>query len=125
MPTDPRLQLRPEIETQPAQNPAEAFLHETLRPILKLQNELLLGLTRHFLVKRKVRFTTLDEVDQKQQVQHSVAKDNRLRGLLFGCVVGQFTTKELAFYLANEGEVNRRITQLVVQRLHTQLEKLG
>jgi hypothetical protein len=125
MSTDPRLQIRPAVETQPAQNPAEAFLHETLRPILKLQNELLLGITRHFLVKRKVRFATLDEAQQKQQVQHSIARDNRLRGLLFGSVVGQFTTDELTFYLDNEAEVNRRIAQLIVQRLQTQLDSLA
>lgn len=124
MSSDPRLTIRPQIESLPANNPVEDFLHQTLRPVLKLQNELFLAITRHFFVKRKVRFANMNLAQQKQQVQHSIGKDNRLRGLLFGLVVGQFTEEELGFYLENEAEVNRRITQLLVQRLHTQLERL-
>ncbi|WP_367392313.1 hypothetical protein [Lewinella sp. LCG006] len=124
MSSDPRLAIRPQIESLPANNPVEDFLHQTLRPVLKLQNELFLAITRHFFVKRKVRFANMNLAQQKQQVQHSIGKDNRLRGLLFGLVVGQFTEEELGFYLENEAEVNRRITQLLVQRLHTQLERL-
>jgi hypothetical protein len=124
MSSDPRLAIRPQIESLPANNPVEDFLHQTLRPVLKLQNELFLAITRHFFVKRKIRFAVMDIAQQKQQVQHSIGKDNRLRGLLFGIVVGQFTEEEIGFYLENEAEINRRITQLLVQRLQTQMERL-
>ena len=124
MPNDPRLSIRPHIESIAATTPEENFLHQSLRPILKLQNELFLAITRHFLIKRKVKFQQLNAAQREQQIQHSVAKDNRLRGLLFGCVLGQFTNEELAFYLENEAEINRRITQLLVQRLQTQADKL-
>lgn len=124
MHADPRLQIRPQINSQAASNPAEAFLHETLRPVLKLQNELLLAITRHFFNKRKVRYAAMDKAQRKQQIQHSIGKDNRLRGLLFGSIIGQFTVEELAFYLANESETNRRITHLLIERLHTQQEML-
>lgn len=125
MSSDPRLAIRPQIESLPANNPVEDFLHQTLRPVLKLQNELFLAITRHFFVKRKIRFAVMDLAQQKQQVQHSIGKDNRLRGLLFGIVVGQFTEEEIGFYLENEAEINRRITQLLVQRLQTQMERLS
>ena len=124
MPTDPRLQLRPHIETQPTDQPEATFLHQTLRPVLKLQNELLLHITQHFLRKRKVRLQSMSPTQRNQQIQHSIGKDNRLRGLLFGCVLGQLTAEELRYYLANEGEINRRITQLLIQRLQTQTERL-
>ena len=77
-----------------------------------------------YIFKRKVKFQQLNAAQREQQIQHSVAKDNRLRGLLFGCVLGQFTNEELAFYLENEAEINRRITQLLVQRLQIQADKL-
>jgi hypothetical protein len=121
---DPRLQLRPEVVTEPTSQPTEAFMHETLRPILKLQNAHFLLITRHFLAKRKVRLDTLSAAQRLQQISHSIARDNRLRGLLFGCVLGQFTETELAFYLDNESEVNRRITHLLVERIQTQIEAL-
>lgn len=124
MSTDPRLRLRPEIKTEATVKPDERFLHQTLRPVLKLQNDLLLEITRHFLLKRKVKLAKMSPDQRNQQIQHSIGKDNRLRGLLFGCILGQFTTEELNFYLANEGESNRRITQLLVQRLQTQIERL-
>ncbi|MEL6657805.1 MAG: hypothetical protein AAFP77_15550 [Bacteroidota bacterium] len=124
MSANPRLQLRPHIETQPSDSPEASFLHQTLRPVLKLQNDLLLRTTQHFLQKRKVKLVKMSPAQRDQQIQHSIGKDNRLRGLLFGCVLGQFTTEELDYYLANEGEINRRITQLLVQRLQTQMERL-
>ncbi len=124
MSNDQRLQLRPHIETAAVSKADERFLHETLRPVLKLQNELLLEITRHFLQKRKVKLSKMSPAQRDQQIQHSIGKDNRLRGLLFGCVLGQLTEEELSFYLANEGETNRRITQLLIQRLQTQMERL-
>lgn len=124
MSIDPRIQLRPHIETGAVSKPDEEFLHQTLRPVLKLQNELLLEITRHFLQKRKVKLASMSPAQRDQQIQHSIGKDNRLRGLLFGCVLGQFTAEELSFYLANEGETNRRITQLLTQRLQTQMDRL-
>ena len=48
-----------------------------------------------------------------------VTRDNRLRGLLFGVAAGQFTTDEMAHYLTNESDVNRRITNLLVERLYS------
>ncbi|MEL7220561.1 MAG: hypothetical protein AAGJ93_04530 [Bacteroidota bacterium] len=119
--SDPRLNLRPSIATQAAQNPDEAFLHESLRPVLKLQNDLLVDITRHFLKKRKVKWEQLNQQQRLQQIQHSIGKDNRLRGLLFGCILGQFTQTELDYYLNNESEINRRISHLLVQRLEDQL----
>ena len=124
MSADPRLQLRPHIETQPTDHPEASFLLQSLRPVLKLQIDLLLRITQHFLQKRKVKLAKMSPAQRDQQIQHSIGKDNRLRGLLFGCVLGQFTTAELDYYLANEGEINRRITQLLVQRLQTQMERL-
>ena len=121
---DPRLQLRPVVLTQATTLPAETFLHETLRPVLKLQNELFLAIIRHFIGKRKINFQGMDHAQRLQQISHSIAKDNRLRGLVFGCVIGQFTEAELSFYLNHESEINRRITHLLVERIQTQMEVL-
>jgi hypothetical protein len=118
---DPRLSIRPQIDTEPASSNNEAFLHESLRPILKLQNALLVNITRHFLKKRKVKWAALNKQQRLEQIQHSIGKDNRLRSLLFGCILGQFTETELTYYLHNEGEINRRISHLLVQRLQDQL----
>lgn len=118
---DPRLGIRPQITTAPAKQPNEAFLHQTLRPVLKLQNELLVSISWHFLEKRKVKWAQLNEQQRLQQIQDSIGKDNKLRGLLLGCILGQFTASELTYYLENEAEINRRISALLIQRLQDQL----
>ncbi|MFT6485104.1 MAG: hypothetical protein ACJAWN_001826 [Neolewinella sp.] len=53
------------------------------------------------------------------KMKELVTRDNRLRGLLFGVAAGQFTTDEMAHYLTNESDVNRRITNLLVERLYS------
>ena len=116
MPTDRRT-LRPHVPTQPTDQPAEAFQNETLRPILKMQHELLLELFRHYLVKRKVDWTNLAHNRRSAKAKELISRDNRLRGLLFGTTIGQFTPAELTFYLEHESECNRRLTGLLTQRI--------
>ncbi len=122
---DARKQIRPAIalEKEPAST-AEKFQNETLRPILKMQNELLLAIYRHFLTRRKVRLAAKPKQDRLDWVAHSLQKDNRLRGMMLGAIIGHFTTEEWEYYQANEGELRRRITSLLTQRLQDQLERL-
>lgn len=121
---DDRKALRPIVTTQPASTIAEGFQNETLRPILKLQNDVLALTFRQFLLKRKVRWDELSQQQRSTQARHSVSKDNRLRGLLFGIVLGQMTEEELAHYFTDESGYNRRITTMLEQRLVDQVGDL-
>lgn len=122
------LALRPAVLTEPTtSNPAEAFQNNTLRPILKLQNELLLGLFRDYLTKRKQlglegRFSRLPRPEQEAYIDHSVRTDQKFKNLLVGVVVGQFTTGEWTAFRIDEAELTRRIVQLIVQRLCSQID---
>jgi|AntRauTorckE5430_2_1112549.scaffolds.fasta_scaffold00335_9 hypothetical protein len=116
--TDPsRLALRPTLDLVPATSPAEQFQNDTLRPLMKLQHDHLLAVFRSFLTKRKVKLDQLPATDRFAKIKELVTRDNRLRGLLFGVVIGMLTTDELTYYLANESEANRRITNLTVERM--------
>mgnify|MGYP005990684243 CR=1 FL=1 len=122
---DPRVRIRPEVDTAPTtESMAEQFQNETLRPILKMQNELLVEMYRHFLVKRKVKFSGMSIPQRSQWIADSVRKDNRLRGLLLGMVIGQFTEAELVQFIQLENELRRRITNLITQRLQSQMKAL-
>ncbi|NJC25979.1 hypothetical protein [Neolewinella antarctica] len=117
MTDEQRQNLRPTLNLAPATAPLERFQNETLRPIAKLQNDLLIATLNIFLAKRKVK---MDQVAVKQRfdkVKELVARDNRLRGLLFGIIIGQFTAAEMAFYGEWEGDINRRLTNLLTERL--------
>ncbi len=109
--------MRPEIDTRPTDSPDEAFQNDTLRPILKQQHEGLVAVMQHYLEKRKVRIQAIPADQRFAKVKELVTRDNRLRGLLFGMTIGHFDVAEMAYYLDNEGNVNRRITNLLVERL--------
>ncbi len=109
--------MRPIIATQPATSPEEAFQNTALRPILKQHHAAVVAVMRYYLKKRKVRYEQLTSALRTDKIKELVTRDNRLRGLLFGMVVGHFTPEEITYYLENESGVNRRMTNLLVERL--------
>ncbi|MEO0338396.1 MAG: hypothetical protein AAF242_04205 [Bacteroidota bacterium] len=122
---DPRVTIRPEVSTaKTATSEAEQFQNQVLRPIIKMQNDLLVNIYRHFLLKRKVKFSGMSVEARTKWIEQSVSKDNRLRGLLLGMVIGHFTQEEFQQFLDMEGEVRRRITNLITQRLQSQMKTL-
>lgn len=112
-----RLALRPDLSLEPAAAAEEQFQNNTLRPIMKLQAPSLHAILRMFLTKRKVKIYEVPAAQKIAKVKELVTRDNRLRGLLFGIALGQFTEEEMAYYVAHESEVNRRMTNLLVERL--------
>lgn len=114
--------IRPVIMTeQAAQSDAEKFQNEVLRPILKLQNDLLLAIVRHFLQKRKVKLESLSKQARMDWVAHSLRKDLRMRDLLLGTVIGHFTLEEWQVFQSNEAELTRRVIEMMTKRLQEQL----
>ncbi|MFT6001063.1 MAG: hypothetical protein ACI81P_003530 [Neolewinella sp.] len=112
-----RRALRPKLDLVPAAAPEEKFQNETLRPIMKLQHDLILAIFRHFLLKRKVKLEQLPADQRFGKIKEMVTRDHRLRDLLFGLAMGQFTAAEMTYYLEHESNVHRRMTNLVVERL--------
>lgn len=115
--TDPRLTLRPEVPTLPADNAREAFQNDTLRPVLKFQHEQLLAVFLHYATKRKFKPEQVTKPQRHEKIKELIGRDNRLRGLLFGMIIGQFTLEELAEYCEHESEYNRRMTSMLTKRL--------
>ena len=121
------LALRPPIDTEPtAENSPESFQNQTLRPVLKLHNDLLVRLFQQYLVKRKQggpdgRFARITRPEQVAYIDHTICTDQKFRNLLVGCVVGHFTAAELTAFLADESELTRRLVNLIIDRLSDQL----
>ncbi len=112
-----RLALRPQLPLAPAAAPAEKFQNETLRPVLKQQHPLLESVFRAFLVKRKVNLEQIPADQRFGKIKDLVTRDHHLRNLLTGMIIGQFTAPEMSWYLAQQPEVNRRLTNLLTERL--------
>ncbi len=128
------LALRPTIQiTEPASGGAdpeapvsetEAFLHRTLRPILKLQNPTLLALVAADVAGRVPGFERFAPDDRRQRLAETLRRDSRLKRVLLGAVLGAMTADELAFALAHEAEVRRRVVALLTERVLSQADQV-
>ena len=116
--------LRPLIPTiidKNAVNPAELFQNRTLRPILKLQNDLLDAIFKQYIIKRKGAFHKLSGSKKVEYIENSIRKDTKLKNLLVGVITGHFTLEEWTLFIEDEGELPKRMTNLLVQRLTSQV----
>lgn len=110
----------PSITEQHSASTVEQFQNETLRPILKLQNDLLVALFQDYITLRKGKFHKLSHQGKAQFLTDSLKKDQKFRHLLLGSILGHFTQSEYAVYQAHKAEISRRITTLLIQRLQDQ-----
>jgi len=123
---DPKLSLRPDIPgLEPASSPAERFQNQTLRPILKMQNDLLLAIFVNYLRQKKVPFAQFSPSRQVEWIENCLQKDQRLRQLLLGAVIGLFTLEEWHTYQASRAELSRRTITMLVQRFQNQVSGLS
>ncbi len=117
--------LRPEIasaDPELATTDAEAFVHRTLRPVLKLQNDALLALVAAHVRGLVKGFATFAPDDRRARLDALLRSDSRLKRTLVGVVLGALTADELAFALRHEAEVRRRIVALVAERVRSQAD---
>lgn len=100
----------------------ERFQNETLRPILKLQNPLFLLVFSNYIEKRKGVFYSLNLEKRLRYIENSLIKDQKFRNSVKGMVLGQFTVAEYKHYMLNSSALNKRMMQMVIERLKDQVQ---
>ena len=119
------LQIRPEIPSAkilPNMSDEERFQNETLRPIIKLQNDLLLASFQNYIVKGKNSFYSLTIENRLNYITNAIQKDIKFRNSLKGMVIGQFTFEEYTEYIKNSSALNKRMMNMVIKRLQDQIQ---
>lgn len=96
----------------------EKFQNETIRPIIKMQHDFLIGLFQQHLSKRKTDFLTISKDQMLAKIKAIFEKDANFKHLILGVVIGQFSLKEFETYKENTTEFHKRIIQITVQRIH-------
>jgi hypothetical protein len=100
----------------------EYFQNQTLRPILKLQNDLFIEIFKNYIIKNKANFDTFT-IDKKLQfIENSIQNDMKFRNLLIGIVIGLFSTDEYLLYSNNSTNLNKRIITMLIERIKNQLQ---
>lgn len=116
--------IRPVIPSITEQHPSsdiEQFQNQSLRPILKFQNDLLVSLFKDYIQQRKGKYYELPLKGQAQFIEDSIKKDQKFKHLLLGTIIGHLTEQEYQFYQHQKSELNRRIGSLLIQRIQDQL----
>lgn len=102
----------------------EKFQNQTLRPILKFQNDLFLEVFRNYATKQKGVFFTLNPNKKTEYIENVIQKDIKFRNSLKGIIIGLFTISEYKEYIQNSSSINKRMMNLLIERLRSQVQLL-
>lgn len=119
------LQIRPQISSAkvtPFMSFNEQFQNRTLRPIIKLQNTLLVAAFQNYIAKHKNRYYELGLENRLGYIENAIQKDIKFRNSIKGMVIGQFTVEEYETYIQNSSALNKRMMNMVIARLKDQVQ---
>ncbi|MDM9631772.1 glyoxalase [Robiginitalea aurantiaca] len=122
------IRIRPDLSssfrTQADTTNNEQFQNGTLRPVIKFQNDLLLAAFRNYAVKHKGQFFEMSQEKKVKYIENAIQKDIKFRNSLKGMLIGQFTLEEYERYIQNSSALNKRMMQMVIERLKDQMQLL-
>ena len=100
----------------------EIFQNQTLRPILKLQNDLFVAVFENQISKHKNDFYRLPVEKKMHYIENVIQKDIKFRNALKGMIISLFTLKEYADYITNSSSLNKRMMNMLTERLKSQVQ---
>jgi len=100
----------------------EFFQNQTLRPILKLQNDLFVDVFKNYISKSKTDFYSYTVEKKMQFIEHSIQRDIKFRNSLKGMVIALFTIDEYSRYIQNSSDLNKRMMSMLIERLKGQVQ---
>lgn len=100
----------------------EIFQNEVLRPILKLQNDLFIASFHNYISKYKRDFYSLSVEKKLFIIENAIQKDIKFRNALKGMVIALFTVDEYSQYIKNSSSLNKRMMNMLIERLKNQVQ---
>lgn len=100
----------------------EYFQNTVLRPILKLQNDLFVASFHNYINKHKRDFYSLPVEKKLTVIENAIQKDIKFRNALKGMVIGLFTVEEYSLYIKNSSSLNKRMMNMLIERLKNQIQ---
>jgi hypothetical protein len=114
--------IRPTIKnigTIENKNPEEKFQNISLRPIIKLQHDLLIAFFQNYLKRNKIDFSQLSTLRKKELISKVFKNDSLFKTELRGLIIGHFTQEEYTTYLNMAADSNKRIMAMIEERLQS------
>lgn len=110
------------IPINEASTQAERFQNQVLRPILKLQNDLYIGLFSNYASRQIPAFSSLTTEKKHLLIEQSLQKDTVLKNTLIGISIGMLTGEELETYISDSKTFNKRIVAMIAERIKSQVK---
>ncbi len=121
------VRLRPEIPSaKVSENMSrdEQFQNKTLRPVVKLQNDLLIEVFKNYIKKHKNAFYSFSIEKKLMFVENAIQKDIKFRNSLKGIIIGQFSIEEYLVYVETSSALNKRMMNIVKERMFSNIQLL-
>lgn len=118
--------MRPEIPSinlDRSSSEVELFQNKVLRPIIKLQHELIMCCFSNFIVQNKVLLNEYNEEKKKFYLQKLFKTNTVLKTELRSLIIGLFTLEEYEHYLSIKPMVIKRINTIIQNRITSNLVK--
>ena len=119
------LRIRPQIlstSINDYMSDDERFQNTTLRPIIKLQQPLIVEVFINYAKKHKSVFYDLSIEKRMDYIENAILRDMKFRNSLKGMVIGQFTIEEYKTYIKNSSALNKRMMALVKEFLLSNIQ---
>lgn len=100
----------------------ERFQNLVLRPVIKLQNDLLIEVFRNYITKHKSVFYNFTLEKRMDYIENAIQKDMKFRNSVKGMIIGQFTVEEYLLYIQNSSALNKRMMNIVKERLLSNIQ---
>jgi hypothetical protein len=115
-----RITIRPKLDhliITDAMSKDEQFQNASLRPILKMQHEVISSMVSEYLKMKKNTFYNLSKEQKPKYLKETLLADRNVLHELRGIIIGMFSSEEMTYYLDNKSAVNKRIQSLLLQRI--------
>jgi hypothetical protein len=95
----------------------ELFQNMVLRPIIKMQHDILVYRVKSYFASKKAVFHLMDKKKRVVALESAFKNDNPFKKEIQGMVIGQLNGEEFKQYLQTEKSFNKRIIQMVKNRM--------
>ena len=95
----------------------ELFQNMVLGPVIKMQHDVLILRVKTYFTSKRVMFNVMDKKKRALAIEQAFLGDNAFKKEIQGMILGQLNTSEYQLYLNYERTMNKRIIQMVRNRM--------
>ena len=99
----------PDALTEGELKEEELFQNMVLRPVIKMQHDLLIMRVKSHFISKRVLFNVMDNKKRTEAIIQAFQSDHNLKKEIQGMIIGQLTVLEFQQYLKIERSLNKRI----------------